>query len=203
LAYAYRELGEYDQACALFLEGLKMLKASENYLGAAATVLQIVTLYEQLGKTEEGINLCGDTLDYMAKHGWEKTPPSGILNVLLAGLQADSGDFENARGNLEFGRGLVEPISSLVIHTVVTDVERKLDNGAQSHQPLVDPLSPRELEVLNMIAKGHSNREISEQLFLALDTIKGHNRNIYGKLGVKNRTQAVNKAVSLKIISQH
>ena len=80
--------------------------------------------------------------------------------------------------------------------------EKKLDDGAQSHQPLVDPLSPRELEVLNMIAKGHSNREISEQLFLALNTIKGHNRNIYGKLGVKNRTQAINKAVSLKIISQ-
>jgi LuxR family maltose regulon positive regulatory protein len=202
LAYAYMELGEYDQACALFLEGLEMLKASENYLGAAATVLQIVTMYKQLDKTEEGINLCGDTLDFMAKQGWEKTPPSGILNVLLAGLQADSGDFENARGNLELGRGLVEPISSLVIHTVVTDVEKKLDDSTQSRQPLVEPLSPRELEVLNMIAKGYTNREISEQLFLALDTIKGHNRNIYGKLGVKNRTQAVNKAVSLKIISQ-
>jgi LuxR family maltose regulon positive regulatory protein len=202
LAYAYKELGEYDQACALFLEGLEMLKASKNYLGAAATVLQIVTMYEQLGKTEEGINLCGDTLDYMVEHGWDETPPSGILNVLLAGLQADWGDFEKSRANLELGRSLVEPINSLAIYTVVTNVEKKLDNGTQSRQPLVNPLSPRELEVLNMIAKGLSNREISEQLFLALDTVKGHNRNIYGKLGVKNRTQAVNKAVSLKIISQ-
>ncbi|MCP4937376.1 MAG: hypothetical protein GY927_24985, partial [bacterium] len=50
-------------------------------------------------------------------------------------------------------------------------------------------------------AQGLTNREIGERLFLALDTVKGHNRKIYGKLGVKNRTQAVKKAISLKILS--
>jgi LuxR family maltose regulon positive regulatory protein len=67
-------------------------------------------------------------------------------------------------------------------------------------QPLIDPLSPREIEVLQLLAQGLTNREISERLFLALDTVKGHNRNIYGKLGVHNRTQAINKAISLKIL---
>ncbi|MCJ7660764.1 MAG: LuxR C-terminal-related transcriptional regulator [Anaerolineales bacterium] len=67
-------------------------------------------------------------------------------------------------------------------------------------QRLIEPLSQREIEVLQLIAKGLSNREISERLFLALDTVKGHNRNIYGKLGVKNRTQAVKKAIFLNII---
>jgi LuxR family transcriptional regulator, maltose regulon positive regulatory protein len=61
-------------------------------------------------------------------------------------------------------------------------------------------LSPRELEVLGLIAQGLSNREIGERLFIALATVKGHNRRIYGKLGVKNRTQAVNKARSLNIL---
>jgi LuxR family maltose regulon positive regulatory protein len=69
-----------------------------------------------------------------------------------------------------------------------------------SPQNLVEPLSQREIEVLQLIAKGLSNREISERLFLALDTVKGHNRNIYSKLGVKNRTQAVKKAVFLDIL---
>jgi LuxR family maltose regulon positive regulatory protein len=67
-------------------------------------------------------------------------------------------------------------------------------------QPLIDPLSAREIEVLELIAQGLTNREISERLFLALDTVKGHNRNIFGKLGVHNRTQAINKAISLKIL---
>lgn len=67
-------------------------------------------------------------------------------------------------------------------------------------QNLIEPLSSRELEVLRLIAQGLSNREIAERLFLALNTVKGHNRRIYGKLGVKNRSQATNKARSLEII---
>jgi LuxR family maltose regulon positive regulatory protein len=68
-------------------------------------------------------------------------------------------------------------------------------------QPLIEPLSQRELEVLQLIAQGLSNREISERLFLALDTVKGHNRRIYAKLQVHRRTEAVAKARSLNIFS--
>ncbi len=50
---------------------------------------------------------------------------------------------------------------------------------------------PRELEVLHLIAQGLSNQEISERLFLALDTVKGHNQKIFGKLQVQRRTEAV------------
>jgi LuxR family maltose regulon positive regulatory protein len=67
-------------------------------------------------------------------------------------------------------------------------------------QPLVEPLSPRELEVLGLIAQGLSNREISERLFLALDTVKGHNRRIYGKLRVQRRTEAVARARELGLL---
>ena len=58
-------------------------------------------------------------------------------------------------------------------------------------RPLIEPLSPRELEVLQLIAQGLSNREMSERLFLALDTVKGHNRKIFGKLQVQRRTEGV------------
>lgn len=67
-------------------------------------------------------------------------------------------------------------------------------------QPLVDPLSDRELEILQLIAQGLSNRDISEKLFLALSTVKGHNRNIYDKLQVKRRTQAVTRARELGLL---
>ncbi len=49
-------------------------------------------------------------------------------------------------------------------------------------QPLIEPLSPRELEVLHLMAQGLSNQEMCERLFLALSTVKGHNRTIFGKL---------------------
>lgn len=73
--------------------------------------------------------------------------------------------------------------------------------SAQSRvQPLVEPLSQRELEILQLIAQGRSNQEISEQLVLALGTVKGHNRNIFGKLQVQRRTEAVARARELGLL---
>jgi LuxR family maltose regulon positive regulatory protein len=65
---------------------------------------------------------------------------------------------------------------------------------------LVEPLSERELEVLQLIAEGLTNPEIASRLFLALNTVKAHTRNIYGKLGVNSRTQAVARARALGIL---
>jgi LuxR family maltose regulon positive regulatory protein len=67
-------------------------------------------------------------------------------------------------------------------------------------QPLLEPLSPRELEVLHLMAQGLSNQEMSERLFLALDTVKGHNRKIFGKLQVQRRTEAVARARELGLL---
>ncbi len=71
---------------------------------------------------------------------------------------------------------------------------------ATTIQALVEPLSPRELEVLHLIAQGHSNHEIGERLYLALSTVKGHNRVIFGKLGVQRRTEAVARARNLGLL---
>jgi LuxR family maltose regulon positive regulatory protein len=68
-------------------------------------------------------------------------------------------------------------------------------------QPLLESLSHRELEVLRLIAQGRSNQEISEQLFLAESTVKGHNRSIFSKLQVQRRTQAVARARELGLLS--
>ena len=66
--------------------------------------------------------------------------------------------------------------------------------------PLIEPLSQRELEILQLIAQGLSNHEIGKRLFLALSTVKGHNRNIFDKLQVKSRTEAVARARELGLV---
>jgi LuxR family maltose regulon positive regulatory protein len=65
---------------------------------------------------------------------------------------------------------------------------------------LVTALSQRELEILQLIAQGFSNQEIGEKLFLALDTVKGHNRRIYNKLQVQRRTEAIARARELGLL---
>jgi len=78
----------------------------------------------------------------------------------------------------------------------------KSENGPDlpPAQSLIEPLSQRELEVLKLIAQGLSNREIGERLFLALDTIKGHNRKIFDKLQVQSRTEAIARARELGLL---
>lgn len=71
---------------------------------------------------------------------------------------------------------------------------------AVSPQPLVEPLSDRELEILGVLATGASNREIASQLYITEGTVKNHITNILGKLGVRDRTQAALKAKELGLI---
>ena len=65
---------------------------------------------------------------------------------------------------------------------------------------LIEPLSQRELQVLQLINQGLSNREIAQKLVISLPTVKSHTGNIYSKLGVSSRTQAVAKARALRIL---
>ena len=61
-------------------------------------------------------------------------------------------------------------------------------------------MSARELEILRLIAQGLSNRDIGARLFLALDTVKGHNRRIFDKLQVKSRTEAIARVRELGLL---
>ncbi len=165
-------------------------------------------------------------LQTAAKEG--KRTGSLIEILVLKALGHDAhGDIQSALETLERALTLAEPegyvqifvdegqpmanlLNEAAKQNIQPDYSRKLlaafkskiaVDVTQQIQQLIEPLSARELEVLKLVALGLTNRQIGERLFLALDTVKGYNRKIYSKLGVKNRTQAVQKAVSLKINS--
>ena len=105
-------------------------------------------------------------------------------------------------------------LSKAAAHGMMPDYSRKLLAVCEAEQQkhpttscppsaahaLIEPLSQRELEVLRLIAQGFSNQEIGERLFLALDTVKGHNRKVFGKLQVQRRTEAVARARELGLM---
>ena len=64
----------------------------------------------------------------------------------------------------------------------------------------MEPLSERELEVLRLMAAGLKHKEIAEELVISMNTVRHHTRNIYGKLGVHRRAQAVAKAKELDLL---
>jgi DNA-binding CsgD family transcriptional regulator len=75
----------------------------------------------------------------------------------------------------------------------------KADSWAE--KPLIEPLASRELEILSYLAENRSNREIADALVLSLNTVKWYARQIYGKLGVANRRQAVARARVLGLLA--
>jgi LuxR family maltose regulon positive regulatory protein len=80
-----------------------------------------------------------------------------------------------------------------------TEEEPTLSSGPDQSS-LVEPLSERELELLRLIAAGLTNQAIAESLMVSVNTVKTHARNIYGKLGVHNRTQAATRARELGLL---
>jgi LuxR family maltose regulon positive regulatory protein len=92
-------------------------------------------------------------------------------------------------------------ISESYLDHLRTAAVKKPAAGAKTFQVLVEPLSEREIEILDLIALGLSNQQIATRLVLSLATVKWHASNIYGKLGVSNRNRAVAKARALELIA--
>ncbi len=91
------------------------------------------------------------------------------------------------------------------VNRILNFFPQSMEDGLHSkinHQQskLIEPLTDREIEILRLIAAGHSNAEISQRLYLALSTVKGHNLRIFTKLQVENRTEAAARARELGIL---
>ena len=102
------------------------------------------------------------------------------------------------------GIWLALKLSKPKIETVVVEKEVYVPRNENFvlDTSLVDQLelSKRELEILNLLARGHSNQEIAAKLFVSISTVKTHIQNLFEKLEVKRRIQAVEKAKRLNLI---
>lgn len=82
---------------------------------------------------------------------------------------------------------------------VVAELNRQ-SNSPLAKQPLPEPLTAREIEIVRLMAHGKNNREIASQLVISEGTVKNHITNILGKLAVRDRTQAVLRAQELRLV---
>ena len=97
----------------------------------------------------------------------------------------------------EASRRGIAPEYACRILEVMTGKAEIAEAGLKS---MVEPLSERELEVLQLVTEGMSNREIAEELYISTGTAKTHVHNLCGKLGVRNRTEAAMRAKELKLV---
>ncbi|MGB3712912.1 MAG: LuxR C-terminal-related transcriptional regulator [Candidatus Promineifilaceae bacterium] len=183
-------LAQGDTAAALAV--LEPLRRQVEAKGLEDERLKVMILkavaHHAHGDKEEAVQLLGDALAL--------AEPGGFIRLFvdeglpMAELLSDAA----ARGILP------DYCIKLLAVFEAEDQKREDKSNLPPAQPLIEPLSHRELEILQLIALGLSNREISERLFLALSTVKKHNGNIYGKLQVQRRTEAVARARELDLL---
>ena len=150
-------------------------------------VLQAVA-YQALGALDKAVQLLSDALTL--------AEPGGFIRIFI-----DEGTPMAQLLSAASAHGIMPDYVTKLLAILEADEQRREDKSSvPSAQSLIEPLSQRELEVLQLIAQGLSNDEISKRLFLALDTVKGHNRKIYDKLQVQRRTEAVARARELGLL---
>jgi LuxR family maltose regulon positive regulatory protein len=177
----------------------------ENAIEMIAPILEYS---EKKGNKRRLIELL--LLQAIALHQQDKLN-SAMESLQAAFLLAEPEGFQ--RVFLDEGKRIISLLNQAIKHHVGPDFAGKLLSAIGKEQApiqsipqinsdhVIEQLSEREIEVLRLIAQGFSNTEIAKKLFISLSTVKGHTTNIFGKLGVKNRTQAVSFGRSIGIIS--
>jgi LuxR family maltose regulon positive regulatory protein len=155
--------------------------------GLKAMVVQAVAHHAN-GENDKALQVLGDTLAL--------AEPEGFIRIFV-----DEGMPMAQLLSEAAARGIRPDYAGKLLHAFEAEsLESEGRSDQPAAQPLIEPLSARELEVLQLIAQGLSNHEIGDRLFLALDTVKGHNRRIFDKLQVQRRTEAVARARELGLL---
>jgi DNA-binding NarL/FixJ family response regulator len=124
-----------------------------------------------------------------------------VLGALRAGARgyltkdASSEDIRRAILTVAAGEAALDPsVQHHVVDALWGEPERPVDPDPTAGSSLPDDLTPREVEVLALIAEGLTNAEIAERLFVSPTTVKSHINHLFTKAGLRDRTQAVNYA---------
>jgi LuxR family maltose regulon positive regulatory protein len=134
--------------------------------------------------------------------------PEGYLRIFLdegAALRSLVQEFRNRHGQpapdsrKETDESLMAYIAKLL---AAFSISHPSPSAAIKDLPpsMVEPLSPREQEILGLICQGYSNQDIAEKLVISMNTVKRHNNSLFGKLGVTNRAQAIVLAHQLGLV---
>jgi len=184
--------GNVDKA----MELLQRLLESAERGGRIAHCIEILSLQaislNAQGKNDRAFSVLGKALA-MAK-------PGGFVRVFI-----DEGPRMARLLYVALSQGVAtDYVQRLLVAFPEVEPEHIVQPKMQSSDDeWIEPLSERELEILQLISDGLTNKEIASQLYLSLNTVKAHTRTIYSKLGVNSRTQASARARVLGLISFH
>ncbi|MPM23521.1 HTH-type transcriptional regulator MalT [bioreactor metagenome] len=201
-----RDLGKHEEAIQHYRDGIPLVKKSGNLMAVINAYTSLSRLSRQANQVADSAQACQAALQLVTENKFENSPATGSLYLELAYLAWMRKDSLEALAALEKAVILAQAGGLSDLLRGCQDLRQKIEaegakivNRSPAHD-LIEPLTEREMEVLKLLAEGLSNREIAERLFISLPTVKKHTGNLFAKLNVSSRTQAIARAQQLKLI---
>ncbi|MEP7220918.1 MAG: LuxR C-terminal-related transcriptional regulator, partial [Bacteroidota bacterium] len=162
--------------------------------------------FDQQGDTEQATAQMRRALALAEPEGYVRTftQEGAISTRILQNVRAAMLEEQEEDGAMEYIDSLLERLGTTA--QFIPQPEAPQANGAANNRhvissmELLSPLSDREIEVLKLIANGKSNASIGDALYISLSTVKTHINNLYSKLGVESRTQALVRAKEINLL---
>jgi LuxR family maltose regulon positive regulatory protein len=187
----------FREAEMKLLEFMKLNRTHHNTYQLIEVMTLLAMACEKQGKTEEALTFIGRALKLARPGGF--IFPFLEIGEPMADLLKRLIEQNVAPNQLEKILKAFEDINATAV--TKASVPDASSPSTPTPQPLIEPLSNRELEILELLAKRFQNKEIAEKLFISPNTVRTHLQNIYQKLNTSNRRQAVDRAFDLGILS--
>ena len=188
---------------------LDRLLAADEEAGRTGNTISVIALqalaYWQLDNVEQAVSVLSRLLVLTEPEGYvrvfvdEGPPMQALLTTWLSSSAQQQGSMET-RPSAAYVLKLLTAFPSTEIHPVRSGEDTRREEAGSSHSPLLEPLTTREQDVLELLAAGLSNAEIAARLIVTVGTVKTHIKGIYSKLGVHSRTQAIVRAREIGLL---
>jgi len=193
------EQGDFARTQGYFREALQMAVAIDYRPVLFGLLVNIAELLWKMGQRERPLTLLAYTI-HNPKYDHETRQKAQVLltDFSQKRVSLDLLTAATAKGQASDLAGITADLfDQLSLPLTTISAEPALPEPAET---LVDPLTPRELDVLRLLCVGQTNGEIADELGIAIGTVKFHTSQIYGKLGVRNRVTAVARAHELNLV---
>jgi predicted ATPase/DNA-binding NarL/FixJ family response regulator len=192
LATAHHSLGQVALQTGHIDQAIQHLSQALTIATRIQFIPRILSILIDIGglflksdhQPERGVELLRVVLQHPSSNQQQRTVAESILTESQLTDNAASPDLNNILIDTQIAlKGLTSAVED------------------SANRALIEPLTERELEILQLLSNGLSNAEIGQQLFVAIGTVKAHTSHIYGKLGVRNRVEAIAKGRELSLLN--
>ncbi|HVB21577.1 MAG TPA: LuxR C-terminal-related transcriptional regulator [Ktedonobacteraceae bacterium] len=205
LARMLLALGKTEKAIRIASQLLCMAEEKDRTGVMISNLTLLAAAYEVANNAKQAMHVLGRALSLAEPQGYVRTfVNEGIAVERVLKKMRKAYPVQQRNGSNQgwaFSLGYIDTLLAAFGNTQsVSENQFVLVHNGRPLQPLLESLSGRELEVLQLIATGQSNREIAQQLIVGMNTVKTHVKSIYAKLDVHSRTQALVRAQTLRLL---